>query len=82
MLKRTVTTLGVAVVGLVATAGAALADYPPDGQVKGKTIHTVAPNRAIAFTGSNTMVLLAVVAVLLVAGAALLYLSRRPRSSS
>ncbi len=72
MLKRTLTTLGVAVVCVFATATAALADYPPTANVKGETVQRVAPDNALAFTGSNTFLWIAAAVVLLVAGATLL----------
>ena len=83
MMKRTLATLSVVIVSLIATASVALADYPPDATVEGKTIRTVAPDSgALAFTGSNTVAWIAAVVVLLVAGAALLKWASSERRSS
>jgi len=75
MMKRALATLSVAVVSVIATAGTALADYPPTN-VKGETVETVAPNQATAFTGSNTMVFVVAMVALLLIGAALLAWAR------
>jgi hypothetical protein len=54
-MKRTLTTLAVAIVTVLATAATALADYPPTANVKRETIQSVSPDRTIAFTGSDTI---------------------------
>jgi hypothetical protein len=77
MLRRTLTTLCVAIVAMLTTAATALADYPPKANVKGKTIHNVSPGESLAFTGSNTMLWIALALVLLVIGVSMLVWSRR-----
>jgi hypothetical protein len=87
LLTRTLGAIAGAAATVVVTAAVALADYPPPTskpQVKGKVVHpnTVAPGRALAFTGSDLLPLVAAVVVLLVVGTALLYWSRRARATS
>jgi hypothetical protein len=80
MLKRTLTTLAVTAVAMLTTAATAIAGYPPKANVKGKTIHNgspVSPGQSLAFTGSNTMLWIALALVLLVIGVSMLVWSRR-----
>jgi hypothetical protein len=76
MLKRTLTALVVAIVATLTTATAALAGYPPPADVLGKTVHKVSPEQSLAFTGSNTMLWIALALVLLVIGVSMLVWSR------
>jgi len=70
---RIFATLGLAVVGVLTTAGAALADYPPSPHVKGKT---VTPDPNLAFTGTNIVLWVVALIVLLAVGAALIRWAR------
>jgi len=87
LFTRTLSVLAGAAATIVVTAAVALADYPPPTSpphVKGKVVHphSVSPGRSLAFTGSNLMPMIVAFIVLLVVGAALLYWSRRPRTTS
>jgi hypothetical protein len=84
-MKRTLTTVLVAIVTTLATAGTALAGYPPtnvkgETQVKGEAVQNVAPEQTVAFTGSNTMWWIVAIVALLLIGAALIAYARSTRS--
>jgi hypothetical protein len=66
-----------AVTAVLATAVPAVAEYPPDPNVLGKT---VAPDTTIAFTGSDLAPLLWA-ASLLAVGLVLLFVGRRAASA-
>ena len=84
-MRRSLTLLVASVAILIIGASTALADYPPKGV---NTPPEVAPlvvkaPAGLAFTGSDTVLpLIAVAAVLVLAGAGLLALARRLRTST
>jgi hypothetical protein len=79
MMKRTLTTLAVAIVAVLTTATTAFADYPPSPAVMGNTVQTVAPQSGTAFTGAgDTLLWITAFAVLLAIGAGLIYWSKSP----